>query len=269
MRSNRLVESWREGRAVTNAWLTLGNAAAAEIMAHQGWDSLTVDMQHGYSDFASVLSALTAISTTEVVPLVRVPWNEPGTVMRVLDAGAYGVICPNIDTRADCERFVGACRYAPLGYRSVGPRRAVLYAGADYIAKANETLLAIVQIELATALGNVDEIAAIPGLDMLYVGPADLALSLGIAPRGDPTDPTVVAAIDRISRRGETRQAVQRHLLPFRRIRAGHDRQGIRSRHRRLGRGAARLRHGARRKLPQVTLYAAQNHPLYSAVQQS
>jgi 4-hydroxy-2-oxoheptanedioate aldolase len=198
MRPNTLTEIWRGGRAATNAWLSLGSAPAAEVVAHQGWDSVTIDMQHGYADVTTVVAMLTAVSATNVVPLVRVPWNEPGTVMRVLDAGAYGVICPNVDTRAQCEQFVGACRYAPLGYRSVGPRRAVLYAGADYVAKANETLLAIVQIESVTALKNVDEIASVPGLDMLYAGPSDLALSMGVAPRADPTDAGVVAALDQI-----------------------------------------------------------------------
>src|SRR5271156_5028543 len=108
MRPNALIEAWRGGRAATNCWLSLGNALAAEILAHQGWDSLTVDMQHGQADFAAMCAMLTAISTTNVTPLVRVPWNDPGDVMRALDAGAYGVICPNVDTRAECERFVGA-----------------------------------------------------------------------------------------------------------------------------------------------------------------
>jgi 4-hydroxy-2-oxoheptanedioate aldolase len=118
--------------------------------------------------------------------------------VRALDAGAYGVICPNIETREECERFVGACRYAPAGYRSVGPLRAPLYAGADYLRYANETLLAIAQVETRKGLDNVDEIASVRGLDMLYVGPFDLALSLGREAKGDPTDSVVVAAIDRI-----------------------------------------------------------------------
>jgi 4-hydroxy-2-oxoheptanedioate aldolase len=171
---------------------------AAETIAHQGWDSMTVDMQHGHIDFASMVAMLTAISTTQTVPLVRVPWNEPGDVMRALDAGAYGVICPNVDTREQCERFVGACRYVPLGYRSVGPRRAVLYGGTDYLAKANETVLAVVQVESALALKNVAEIAAVKSLDMIYVGPSDLALSLGRDLRTGLADSVVSEAIDKI-----------------------------------------------------------------------
>jgi 4-hydroxy-2-oxoheptanedioate aldolase len=198
MRANRLREAWAKGRAVTNVWVSLGGILPTEILAHQGWDSLTVDMQHGQADFAGVVQMLTAISTTDAVPLVRVAWNNPGDVNRVLDAGAYGVICPNIDTREECERFVSACRYAPLGSRSVGPKRAMLYGGADYLAKANETILTMAQVESATALSNVAAIASVQGLDVVFIGPTDLGLSLGREPRADQTDPVVVKAIDAI-----------------------------------------------------------------------
>src|ERR1700761_2006176 len=113
MRPNRLRQAWAEGRAVTNCWLSLPGALATEILAHQGWDSLTVDLQHGQSDYAQMCAMLTAISTTDTVPLVRVPWNNPGDVNRALDAGAYGVICPNIDTAEECGRLVSACPLAP------------------------------------------------------------------------------------------------------------------------------------------------------------
>jgi 4-hydroxy-2-oxoheptanedioate aldolase len=198
MRENRLRTMWAEKKRATNAWLSLPAAYSAEIIAHQGFDSVTVDLQHGQGDYASMCAMLTAVSTTATTPLVRVQWNDPGEVMRALDAGAYGVICPTINNRAEAERFVGACRYAPLGYRSVGPNRAALYAGSDYLAKSNETVLAIVQIETADGLKNVDEIAGVKGLDMLYVGPSDLGLSLGREPRMDPSDPIVVAAIDKV-----------------------------------------------------------------------
>lgn len=198
MRANRLREIWAGGKQATNIWLGLPSMLAAESISHQGWDSITVDMQHGHIDFASMVAMLTAISTTTAVPLVRVPWNEPGDVMRALDAGAYGVICPNIDTREQCERFVGACRYAPLGYRSVGPRRAVLYGGADYIARANETVLAAVQVESTLGLKNVAEIASVKSLDMIYVGPTDLALSLGRDIRAGLADTVLLKAIDQI-----------------------------------------------------------------------
>jgi 4-hydroxy-2-oxoheptanedioate aldolase len=198
MRPNRLREAWAAGRAVTNIWVSLGGILPTEILAHQGWDSLTIDMQHGQADFGGVVQMLTAISTTDAVPLVRVPWNNPGDINRVLDAGAYGVICPNIDTREECERFVSACHYAPLGTRSVGPKRAVLYGGADYLAKANETILTMAQVESAKALANVAAIASVNGLDVVFIGPTDLGLSLGREPRADQTDPVVVKAIGEI-----------------------------------------------------------------------
>jgi len=198
VRPNRLKDIWKSGRTASNFWLGLPTSLGAEIAAHQGWDSLIIDMQHGQIDYAAMCAMLTAISTTDAVPLVRVPWNSPGDIMRAADAGAYGVICPNIETAEECERFVGACRYAPMGYRSVGPLRATLYAGADYMAHANDTVLAIAQVETVKGLANMTAIAAVEGLDMLYVGPSDLGLSLGRAPKADQNDPVVTDAIDAI-----------------------------------------------------------------------
>ena len=198
MRPNRIRELWAQGRPALNCWITLPGSLAAEMLAHQGWDSLTVDMQHGHSDFAAMCAMFAAISTTNTVPLMRVAWNQPGDVMRALDAGAYGVICPNIDTVEACQQFIGACRYPPMGYRSFGPKRGLLYGGPDYVHYANETILAIIQIETATGLKNVDDIAKVPGLDMLYVGPSDLGLALGREAKQNQTDPVVMEAIDRI-----------------------------------------------------------------------
>src|SRR5688572_26203155 len=131
MRENTLRKTWRNGDAAINGWLAIPSAFSAEIMAHQGFDSLTIDLQHGLIDYQVAVSMLQAISTTSVVPLARVPWNEPGIVMRVLDAGAYGVICPMIDDADDVEALVRACKYPPRGHRSYGPVRASLYAGED------------------------------------------------------------------------------------------------------------------------------------------
>jgi 4-hydroxy-2-oxoheptanedioate aldolase len=197
MRENKLRTLWASGRAATNVWCHIPSSYATELIAHQGWDSLTVDTQHGPIGFPEMTAMLTAIATTPAVPLVRVSWNNPGEVMRAADAGAMGLICPTVNTKAECEQFVGAVRYAPLGYRSLGPNRA-RFLGQDYTAKANETLLAIVQIESAPGLENVEAIASVKGLDMLYIGPSDLGLSLGREGRMDQTDPIVVAAIDRV-----------------------------------------------------------------------
>lgn len=198
MRPNRVREIWQGGGAAINGWLAFASSLSAETMAHQGWDSLTVDQQHGMVDFQSAVTMLQAISTTETVPMTRVPWLEPGIIMRSLDAGAYGIICPMVNTRADAEALVGACRYAPDGYRSFGPVRGLLYGGPDYPQHANATVLAIAMIETRQALDNLEEILQVPGLDGVYIGPSDLALSLGGTPKPDQTDPEVVAAIEHI-----------------------------------------------------------------------
>ncbi len=197
MRENKLRTLWASGKAATNVWAHIPASYATELIAHQGWDSITVDTQHGAIGYTEMLAMLTAIATTPTIPLVRVSWNDPGEIMRAADAGAMGVICPTVNTRDECERFVGALRYAPLGFRSLGPNRA-RFLGDDYAAKANDTILAIAQIETASGLEHVEAIATVKGLDMLYIGPSDLGLSLGREGRMDQTDPVVVKAIDKI-----------------------------------------------------------------------
>jgi 4-hydroxy-2-oxoheptanedioate aldolase len=198
MRENRVRTIWAAGGAVVNGWCAIPSGFAAELMAHMGWDSLVIDTQHGLVDYQVMVSMLQAISTTAVTPLVRVPWNDPAAIMKALDAGAYGVICPMVNGRADCERFVGACRYAPRGYRSSGPTRAVLYGGADYPAKANDTVLALAMIETREALGNLDEILSTPELDGVYIGPSDLSVSLGLPHGLDRSEDQVLAALQRV-----------------------------------------------------------------------
>ncbi|QBY51270.1 HpcH/HpaI aldolase family protein [Cupriavidus oxalaticus] len=198
MRENRIRKMWAAGQAVVNGWLSIPSAFAAETMAHQGWDSLTIDLQHGALDYADALALLTAISTTDTVPVVRVPWNEPGILMKVLDAGANGVICPMVNTRADAERLVAATRYPPLGARSFGPIRGLLYGGADYAQHANDTVVVLAMIETRQGLENLDEILSVDGLDGVYIGPSDLSLALGCRPTFDDVDPPVAQAIEHV-----------------------------------------------------------------------
>jgi 4-hydroxy-2-oxoheptanedioate aldolase len=199
MRPNKLREIWKSGAKANNCWLSLGNAYAAELVAHQGWDSVTIDLQHAPADFKDALAMLTAVSTTDCVPVVRVPANEPGIICRVLDAGAYAVMCPTINTAEEAAQFVSASRYTPMGTRSLAPNRVLLYAGADYAAHANTTVVTMAQIETATGLANVEAIAKTPGLDMLFAGPSDLGLSLGTTTgHANPTDKATQDAIDRI-----------------------------------------------------------------------
>ena len=185
MRENTLKSKWQAGDKTLNAWLTIPSAWTAEVMAHAGFDSLTIDMQHGLMDYATALTMLQAISTTSTMPLVRVPWNDPAIIMRLLDAGAYGIVCPMVNTRAEADAFVQACRYPPLGERSYGPIRANVYAGNDYFHAANETVLTLAMIETKRAMENLEEIASTPGLDGLYVGAVDLSISMGLPEKVD------------------------------------------------------------------------------------
>jgi 4-hydroxy-2-oxoheptanedioate aldolase len=189
MRTNRLRETWRSGKPAIGGWCSIGASFTAEVMANMGWDCVTVDAQHGLIGYTEMLAMLQAISTTETTPLVRVSWNAPGEIMRALDAGAAGVICPMISTAEQAQAFVGACRYPPAGFRSSGPTRAALIHGANYQAEANAEVIALAMIETAEGLANVDAICATPGLDGIYIGPSDLSLALGGAPGQDSQDP--------------------------------------------------------------------------------
>jgi 4-hydroxy-2-oxoheptanedioate aldolase len=198
MRPNRLKEIWASGRPVINGWMNAAGGFQAEVMAAMGWDAVTIDTQHGLIGYAEMVAMLQGVSTTQATPLVRVSWNQPGEIMRALDAGAYGVICPMINDAAECAAFVQACRYPPAGYRSSGPIRASVYGGPDYLAKADGEMLAIAMIETAGGLENLDAIVATPGLDGVYIGPSDLSLAMGGPPGQDSQRPELLAAFDRI-----------------------------------------------------------------------
>ncbi len=200
MRENRIRNIWKSGGTVINGWLAMPSSISAELMAQQGFDAICIDLQHGAIDYQAALPMLQAISTTETVPLARVPWNDPGIIGKMLDAGAYGIICPMVNSREECERFVGACRYAPLGYRSVGPLRASLYAGPDYWKHANTTVLTMAMIETRQAVANLDQILSTPSLDSIYVGPSDLSVSMGESAGFDPMFPEVLKAIEAIAK---------------------------------------------------------------------
>lgn len=194
-------ELWANQQPVLNGWLSVGNSLTAEIMAAQGYDSLTVDMQHGIIDYGTAVSMLQAIRASGVTPIVRVPWLDPAKIMQALDTGAYGIICPMVNTREQAEQLVSYMRYPPHGTRSFGPTRAVFSAGSDYASEANKEVFCLAMIETAEAMSNLDEIASTPGLDGLYIGPADLTISVtnGRLPPGfDRKEEEMLAVIDRI-----------------------------------------------------------------------
>jgi len=198
---------WNEGRCALNGWLAVPATLSAEAMVRAGWDAVTVDLQHGTADYAGLLSMLPVVEKAGVTPLVRVPWNEPSIIMRALDAGVIGVICPMIETADDARAFVRACLYPPRGARSFGPIRARLVHGDGYAAAANDTVLPIAMIETRGALDNLDEIAAVEGLAALYIGPSDLSSALGHPPGFDRTEPALLSEIARV------REAAVRHGL--------------------------------------------------------
>jgi len=203
MRPNRLRQLWAEDKAAINGWLAVPNSFSAEVMAHAGWDTLTIDLQHGVIGYDALLPMLQAISTTPTVPIVRVPWLDPAMLMKSLDAGAYGVICPMINTRDDAAKLVSYTHYAPRGGRSFGPVRANIYGGPDYAQHANDTIVAFAMIETAQALDNLDAILSVEGLDAIYIGPSDLSLSLGCRPVFDDVDPKAQQAIEHIVARAK------------------------------------------------------------------
>ena len=185
MRKNKLRELFQNGKPIINSWLAIPSSFSAEVMANQGWDSVTIDMQHGLIDYPNAVTMLQAISTTGTVPLTRVNWNEPGQIMKILDAGSYGIICPMVSNRKEAEKFVKACQYPQKGYRSFGPIRANIYGGTDYAKNADTEILKLAMIETKEALEKLDEILDTPNLDGIYVGPADLSLAIGEEPGFD------------------------------------------------------------------------------------
>ncbi len=182
MRQNLVKAKWRRGEVAYGAWLTIPSAYSAEIVAHAGYDWACVDMQHGHIDYQVAVTMLLALSTTDTMPFVRVPWNEPGIIGKVLDAGAMGVIIPMTNSAGETRAAVSACLYPPLGSRSYGPGRAALYGGAGYFDGANDEIAVIPMIETKEALETIDDILPVPRVDAVLFGPSDMSISLGLPP---------------------------------------------------------------------------------------
>lgn len=200
MFTNKLRKIWSEGRPAINGWLSIGNAFTAEIMAAQGYDAITIDIQHGALDYGAALSMMQAMRASGVTIMVRAPWREPGVIMKALDAGAQGIICPMVNNAAQAAEFVSYMRYPPRGQRSFGPTRAA-FAYGGYGVGVNEEVLALAMIETGEGMGHLEAIAATPGLDGIYIGPADLTLGTqqGRLPPGfDREEPEMMTIIRRI-----------------------------------------------------------------------
>lgn len=193
--ANKVKEAWKAGKAVVNGWLAIPNAFSAEMYSQCGWDSVTVDMQHGVQDYLSCVACFQGIaaSGSGATPMVRVPWNEPGIIGKVLDAGAYGVICPMVNTPQEAANLVQYSKYPPHGTRSNGPIRAGAYGSSgNYQATANDEILVIPMIETKQAIENIQAILDVPGIDGIYIGPSDLSFSYGLTPKLDVEDPFIL-----------------------------------------------------------------------------
>jgi 4-hydroxy-2-oxoheptanedioate aldolase len=201
MRPNNVQRLHAEGLPIINGWLSIGSGYAAELIAYQGFDSVTVDCQHGMIGFDTALVMLQAVSSTPSTPMVRPSCLDSAQIMRFLDAGSFGIICPMISTADDARALVDACRYPPIGSRSFGPGRGLLYGGADYPTSANATITVLAMIETTAGLENLEAILAVEGLDGIYVGPNDLSLSMGFAPTNESGEPSVREAIGGALRR--------------------------------------------------------------------
>ncbi len=233
MIENPVKRLWAESKPAVKGWLSIGNGFTAEIMASAGYDAVTADLQHGAFDCHAMLGMLQAVRASGAAPMARVPWLDAGAVMKALDANAYGVICPMVNSRADAERLVSYVRCPPGGTRSFGPTRANFSAGPNYGEEADGDVICLAMIEIRNAFERVEEIAATPGLDGLYIGPADLTLGL----RGAPPHP----------RRGARGRHPRLPAQRLRGLRGEDDRLGLRPRHRVERRPPARGRGGGQR----------------------
>ncbi|HUB47160.1 MAG TPA: aldolase/citrate lyase family protein [Acetobacteraceae bacterium] len=196
---NKLKTRIAAGKACVNAWLAIPSGFSAEVMAQCGWDSVTVDMQHGVQDYQSMVQCFQAMDRHPITPLVRVPWNEPGIIGKALDGGAWGIICPMVNNKTEAKALADACMYPPLGKRSNGPIRAAMYGEASsYQTIANDEVQVIPMIETQQGIDNIDEILQVPGISGIYIGPSDMGFSLGLVPKLDREEPLILGIYEKL-----------------------------------------------------------------------
>jgi 4-hydroxy-2-oxoheptanedioate aldolase len=193
-----LRELWDRREPTLGGWCVIPSAFSAELMGRAGFDWVCIDTQHGLIGYDQMLPMLQALSATGVPSFVRVPWNQPADIMKALDAGAQGVIVPMVNSREEAERAAGACRYPPLGYRSWGPTRAALQVSGYGTENANRAVVCMVMIETVEGLAAIDEILSVPGVDGVYVGPNDLAVTHGMKPDATASAPEHRRLIEKI-----------------------------------------------------------------------
>ena len=197
--ANNVKKLWASDKVVINGWLAIPSGFSAEVMAQCGFDSVTVDMQHGVQDYLSMIQCFQAMQAHPISPMVRVPWNEPGIIGKVLDGGAMGVICPMINTKEEAEAFVTYCKYPPRGSRSNGPIRAMMYGEAGtYQTTANAETLCIPMLETRKAVENMESILDVEGIAGVYIGPSDLGFSYGLVPKLDREEPEIIKIYEKL-----------------------------------------------------------------------
>jgi 2-keto-3-deoxy-L-rhamnonate aldolase RhmA len=202
MKNFQLKKKLAENIVTLGSWITLGHSAIAEIMANAGFDWLVVDLEHSVTTIEQAAEQIRVIELSGVPPLVRLTSNDPNQIKRVMDAGAHGIIVPNVNTAEEAEKAVASVRYAPMGRRGVGLARAQKYGvGFDeYLKWVEEESVVVAQIEHKDALPNLNEIFTTPGIDAYIIGPYDLTCSMGIP--GQFQHPDFLKAIEKIRAMG-------------------------------------------------------------------
>ncbi len=201
MKTNSVRAKLKRGEPSVGTWLTLADPMVARLMSETGFDWLTVELEHSHLTFEHAAQSYAMIAASGCVPLARVPWNSVENIKRVLDTGAWGIVVPMVNSRAEAETVVRAARYRPLGQRSIGGH---LHAAsfrtdaATYYARANDEVLVVVMAEHVDAVASIDDILSVPGIDVVFVGPNDLHASMGVAPAFDSELPEFNAALARI-----------------------------------------------------------------------
>jgi 2-keto-3-deoxy-L-rhamnonate aldolase RhmA len=188
-----------EGETVLGTWVTLSDPACVEILCRAGFDFLLIDRHEAPVGLQTLRALLAAGNGGDTPLLARAAWNEPARIKHALDLGADGIMIPMVNSGEEAQQALTACKYPPAGRRSVGAWRASNYYNSEteYLERANRDTAVIIQIETAQAVSALDEILAVPGIDAVFIGPSDLAASLGHL--GDPAHPAVQAAIRQIA----------------------------------------------------------------------
>lgn len=201
MKTNPARAALKSGRSSVGTWLALPDPTLAGLMSTTGFEWLTIELEHSPATMETAADCFAIIAASGCVPLARVPWNSVENIKRVLDTGAWGVVVPMVNTRAEAEAVVKAARYRPIGERSVGGQlHAARFAtdGATYYARANDEILVVVMAEHVEAIRNIDDILSVPGIDAVFVGPNDLHASMGLAPAFDSESPEFHAALRKV-----------------------------------------------------------------------